>query len=292
MFTCPNGHSSHEADFCDTCGVPIQAAPVTETPAAEAGPGPLGCPNCQTPNVPQALFCEACGYDFMTGTVPDNPWMPPNEGTAPAPAPEIQPLPNQLADQPSPDQAGDPALNRGEQFQAVAPTVFSDQAGEAEPEYPQPSPEIFSAELAPAQADLAPEWVAEVWIDPDWYELQGSPDPLPSAGLPTIVPLTKRSNLIGRVSASKQTYPEVDCDLDTGCSRRHAILSTDGARWWVEDLDSANGTFVGPANGPLPSMPIPRGKVELGANQRIYLGSWTRIVVRKATADELEAFAG
>ena len=135
------------------------------------------------------------------------------------------------------------------------------------------------------------EWVAELWIDPDWYALQGSPDPLPSAGLPDIIPLVKRNNLVGRISASRQIYPEIDCDLDNGCSRRHAMLSTDGVRWWVEDMDSANGTFIGPANGPLPSMPIPRGKVEFGSDQRIYLGSWTRIVIRKATADELEAFA-
>jgi len=28
------------------------------------------CPNCQAPNSPDALFCEACGYDFTTGTLP------------------------------------------------------------------------------------------------------------------------------------------------------------------------------------------------------------------------------
>jgi hypothetical protein len=49
---------------------------------------------------------------------------------------------------------------------------------------------------------------------------------------------------------------------------------------------------VGPAAGPLPAMPIPQGRVELNAGQRIYVGAWTRIVIRKATAEEQEAFAG
>jgi len=128
--------------------------------------------------------------------------------------------------------------------------------------------------------------VAEVWIDPDWYALQGSPDPLPSAGLPDVVGLVQRSNLIGRMSVSRDIYPQIDCELDTGVSRRHAMLSTDWTRWWVEDLDSANGTFVGDATSPLPSMPIPRGRVELTLDQRIYVGAWTRIVIRQATDDE------
>jgi hypothetical protein len=39
-------------------------------------------------------------------------------------------------------------------------------------------------------------------------------------------------------------------------------------------------------------MPIPQGRVELSPGQRIYVGAWTRIVIRKATDDEQAAFAG
>ena len=31
--------------------------------------------------------------------------------------------------------------------------------------------------------------MAEIWIDPDWYADQKSTDPLPSPGLPIVVPL-------------------------------------------------------------------------------------------------------
>ena len=256
MPTCPIGHKTQQTDFCDTCGLPIdpnaEADAPTPTPVpvpvpAAAEPAPesgktLECPNCRTPNLPQALFCEACGYDFETGQVPDNPW-------APAAA--------------------------AEEYLPEAP-VGAEATAEQEP---------AATEREPV-AGRPITWVAELWIDPDWYALQGSPDPLPSASLPDIIPLVEEQNLIGRMSVSRSIFPQIDCELDTGCSRRHALLTTDWTRWWVEDLDSANGTFVGDATGPLPSMPIPRGRVELRPDQRIYLGAWSRIVVRRATDDE------
>jgi pSer/pThr/pTyr-binding forkhead associated (FHA) protein len=132
------------------------------------------------------------------------------------------------------------------------------------------------------------EWVAELWVDPDWYALQGAQEPCPSAGPPEIVPLAGRSLLIGRHSASRNIHPDVDCSADTGVSRRHAQLTTDGQRWWVEDLQSANGTFVGSTGDPLPDAPIdPGNRRELADDDRLYLGAWTRIVIRRATPEEM-----
>ena len=136
------------------------------------------------------------------------------------------------------------------------------------------------------------DWVAEVWIDPAWYEAQESPDPMPSPGLPVVVPLHSKSILIGRTSRSRNIHPQIDCESDSSVSRRQTQLTTDGRRWWVEDLDSANGTFVAPATGPLPSDPIPVGvKHELAADDRIYVGAWTRIVILQATDDEKSSLA-
>jgi len=249
MPTCPAGHQTANTDFCDTCGLPVPAtaAPPADT-AAPAEVKTLQCPNCHAENLPQALFCESCGCDFETNQVPDNLW---------AKSPDAEPSADAA---PAPEQ---PA-----------------------PEQPAPEQPAADAPAAPEAEHVEVNWVAELWIDPDWYELQGSPDPLPSAGLPDIIPLVRPSNLIGRTSVSREIYPQIDCELDTGVSRRHAMLTTDQTRWWVEDLDSANGTFVGDPAGPLPSMPIPRGRVELSSGQRVYVGAWTRIVVRPATDDE------
>ncbi len=107
-------------------------------------------------------------------------------------------------------------------------------------------------EQAPT-APVPPEWVAEVWVDPDWYAEQESDGACPSPGLVVVVPLRARSVLVGRRSQSRSIHPEVDCSDDVGVSRRQAQLTTDGTRWWVEDLQSSNGTYVGPASGPLPT---------------------------------------
>lgn len=131
------------------------------------------------------------------------------------------------------------------------------------------------------------QWVAEIWIDPEWYEAQESTDPMPSPGLPEVIPLQATSVLIGRTSRSRNIDPDIAVEEDTGISRRQAQLTTDGTRWWIEDLDSSNGTFVGPASGPLPETPISVGhKTELEPDDRVYLGAWTRLVVRPATDQE------
>jgi len=159
--------------------------------------------------------------------------------------------------------------------------------GALPPPTPAPGPDLVIPPSPPAPSTGPVRSVAEVWVDPDWYAAQGSDDPCPSAGVPVVVPLRETTNLVGRRSQSRAIFPVIDCSADSGVSRRHAELVTDGQRWWVEDLQSANGTFVGPAGGALPTDPIAAGqRRELGENDRVYVGAWTRIVVRDATPDE------
>ena len=156
---------------------------------------------------------------------------------------------------------------------------------------PPPSSLDLAAPPSATAAPLAPsvplDWVAEVWVDPDWYAEQDSNEPCPSPGLPVVVPLTVRSVLVGRTSKSRGIHPDIDCGADVGVSRRQAQLSTDGTRWWVEDLQSSNGTYVGSAAGPLPTDAlVPGQRRELVEDDRVYVGACTRIVVRRATDAE------
>ncbi|MFC7595491.1 FHA domain-containing protein [Terrabacter sp. GCM10028922] len=297
---CPNGHTSEADDYCDTCGSPIDAsaqpaggasstgaaaAPAAtgssldlDAPGVPAGPGPgdggsgdggpaapsaLVCPNCNTENPDGALFCEACGYDFTTGAMPRDAAGAGEPGSGQAStAPGV----------PSGDVVGG-GVDGGVAAGGVAAGGAAEAGGNG-------------------SGDTSFEWLAEVWVDPDWYQTQEAEDPCPSPGLPTIMPLRHRSVLLGRVSTSKNTHPEIDLSSDPGVSRRHAQLTTDGSRWFVEDLGSSNGTFVGPASGPLPERPIAVGpKTELDDDDRLYVGAWTRVVVRRATSDEVEAYA-
>ncbi len=248
--TCPSGHTSEATDYCDVCGLPIPAGgaagrpdepqPVIQ-PATPDVPQPVvptetTCPNCSAVNPENALFCEACGYDFTTG-------QPPR--------------------QPSP-------LDLGVPVDTDPPTA----------ETPTAVPSI-----APP---LAEAWVAEVWIDPDWYADQDSSDQLPSAGVPVVVPLTTTSILVGRTSRSRNIHPDIDLTTDNGISRRHCQFTTDGKRWWVEDLGSSNGTYVGGPLGQLPTVPLnPGEKKEIAPDERVYLGAWSRIVIRRASPGEV-----
>ncbi|MEK8225162.1 zinc ribbon domain-containing protein [Oerskovia sp. M15] len=84
---CPNGHASESTDYCDVCGEPMASAAVSGAvsagsggaasgapgggSAAAAGGEPITCPHCSFPAASGALFCENCGYDFTTGSLPE-----------------------------------------------------------------------------------------------------------------------------------------------------------------------------------------------------------------------------
>ena len=105
--TCPNGHESEWPDWCSVCGENLggasaSAAPTSDPAQAEsapaspdrsgaAGAGPT-CSNCGEIGHADDAFCEVCGYDFASGTLP--------VVVEPAPAAEATP---EAAAMPAPD---------------------------------------------------------------------------------------------------------------------------------------------------------------------------------------------
>ena len=253
--TCPNGHLSTAEDYCDTCGVPMTGA---SSGAAPAGPSTEPYAAEPAPTDTSAPAATGSGSHTCPNCQTDNV-----EGALFCEA-------------------------CGYDFTTGAMPRGVEPAGSAHSTAPGPSQS--SAQNPPDEPAF--DWVAEIWVDPDWYRTQEAEDPCPSPGLPTIVPLRLKSVLLGRVSVSRNTHPEIELSSDPGVSRRHAQLTTDGTRWFVEDLGSSNGTFVGPASGSLPEQPIPVGpKTELSDDDRLYVGAWTRVVVRRATPEEVDTFA-
>ena len=266
-YTCPDGHSSQSGDYCDVCGAPIGAA--GSAPAAPAAAGPSPAP---------AAPSSSLSLD------PAVPPPLPTAGAAGA-APAARVCPNCSASNPP------GALfceDCGYDFTTgQLPRPLDPPPGAAAPVPADANAVLDAVAATPATSGALVAFVAELWVDPDWYAAQDVTDPCPSAGMPVVVPIRATSVLVGRTSASRNIHPEIDVTADTGVSRRHAQLTTDGQRWWVEDLQSANGTFVGVAGDPLPTTAITPGqRVELPDEGRVYLGAWTRLVVRKASPSE------
>ncbi len=246
---CPQGHTSSTDDFCDVCGAPIESAPAPPVAAA-----------------------------------PSSPPAP-----APSPAPPIPAPPS-----PAPPSSGQKECPNCKAANS-SDALFCEDCGYdfATGQLPPPPATIdpVSGRVVPEAAkpaDLAGvDWVAEIWVDPDWFSHQQAAGACPTSGLPTVVALKGTVALIGRLSRSRNITPEIDCTSDGAISHRHAELIRNGGRWSVKDLGSTNGTYVGSPGGSYPDDPLaPQQPRELADDERIYLGAWTRIVVRKATDAE------
>lgn len=235
------------------------------------------CPNGHESSTDD--FCDVCGAPIEAVKSP-----------APAPAPEAPAssltLPEATA-APGPTQR---CPNCGDENTSDA--LFCEKCG-----YDFTTGQLPSAPAAaPAAAPVpraAADWVAEVWIDPDWFAAQEAEGGCATSGPPNVIPIAGASALIGRRSRTRDITPEIDCTGDGAVSHRHAQLTLDHERWYVEDLGSANGTFVGTPGDALPTTPLtPHQRRELDENERIYIGAWTRIVVRRSTDDEKAGAGG
>ena len=90
------------------------------------------------------------------------------------------------------------------------------------------------------------------------------------------------NNVLGRSTTANVRL------ADREVSRKHSQIDKQGEEYFLKDLGSSNGTFVASAVDPLPKTPIDVGvKHEVGPDDRIYLGSWTRLVIRKAAPGEV-----
>ena len=264
---CPAGHTSHDLEWCDTCGARIGGPPPVSSPDQAQGADPVGpnstgpnaagrasapersapvpCPHCGVSNPADNLFCEACGYDFTTGQAPPVVVLGGAPAAQEAPAPEV-----------------------------------------TAPETPAAS-EVPAASAA-AEGPGAPtsQWLVVVEVSPEWYALKGAlaEQPCPPASTST-VRLTKGVSLVGRSSQSRGIHPEVTLDQDTGVSRRHAQFVIDGNYLSVVDLSSTNGTFL-VDGGDAPSedtQPLDPGvSTAVDDGDQVFVGAWTKLTVRRA----------
>lgn len=277
MYTCPKGHPSHDADYCDECGTPMAATisvrPVTlaERPPAQT------CPQCGTGKV--GRFCEVCGHDFLLAGIAPTTFRPggapsaTSSGTVPAgdPAPAdglvgtVGPAPRTMI----------PAQRAGD----VTPLPWTTGSGTG-----------AAPATVPPEASAGPrQWRLVATSDPAYHAMMqanaepgSTPIPFPAYCPERRFTLSGRQVLIGRRSRTRGIEPEVDLSgppADPAVSHTHALLLFQPATGWaVVDLESANGTYLNDDPDPIAAnLPI-----TLADGDRIHVGAWTTLTVYTA----------
>jgi hypothetical protein len=104
-----------------------------------------------------------------------------------------------------------------------------------------------------------------------WQELKLQGEILASRKKPGILLLAKLAN--GRELKQHFFQSEVtigrdpNCDLpimDEAISAHHARVSYHHSQWWLEDLNSTNGTFIGSSKVTVPTVLIPNDQFRCG----------------------------
>ncbi|GAA5161440.1 FHA domain-containing protein [Ornithinimicrobium tianjinense] len=267
-----------------TSGSRVEPARVVG-PTAEPSADVVECPNCHATVVGGVAFCGACGYDLVTGTAPRSSDTEDDEEEPRRPTALQAAEPHEAYIDPRRD-ADEIELPTSPAEVALDPLDLPRRPDVPPPTPPAPESESLAHEPAqtlPPSRRAPGAWVAEVWVDHVWAAHRDGGQPVPEAGPPVVVPLTADHAVIGRTNIARGLHPDLDAGTDMGVSVRHAQLTSDGEHWWVEDLDTSNGTFVSTVGLPLPEQPIDRGaRVRVDEDDRVYLGGWTRLIVRRA----------
>jgi FHA domain len=297
MAVCPDGHQSGSDDFCEVCGLRItsmsQAQPAgdpwgspSRAPGTAGAAGPAApaswqgargaggdtiadpsCPQCGTGRT--GRFCEGCGLDYTTGRRPDGSLAGgPTAPSPPVPAPTAPYSPTMYSYPEAPVPPAAPASAPP----ATSPRDAQGPASVASPVSQAPPPGVAT-------------WSVLVSADRAYYDkvrAASGPD-AESITFPSYCPerqftLSGGEMRIGRHSTSRGIYPEIDLTgppTDPGVSRLHAVLIAGPAGWSVLDPGSANGTQVNGTDIP------PDEQVPLHEGDRIYLGAWTVLTLRR-----------
>jgi hypothetical protein len=256
----------------------------------------LQCPFCHFDNEDGALFCEQCKSDLASAepafaappaatpatpaaeaphaaeTVPYVPGTVPYlEGLAAEPAPfeaithsdsTAAPMATPMAEFAPVTSESPPAEHEAAREAAAAPGA----AAVSEVTVAEPAAITMPASAIPAPGSLAPAAADAGTLPPD-----AQPRLLVLRGQKRNVeyPIYDGHNFIGRADEKP-----VDIDLEDQeppdriwCSRQHALISLEEHRLTIEDLNSANGTFVNR------SRIYPGQKQPLSVNDVIQIGN-------------------
>lgn len=234
MIVCPNcNHQNPDgAVQCEACYTPL--------------PATTSCSNCGAPVQTDASFCGQCGFDLRANAI--NKGL--EETVAPAPAtvaPTIQSVPNLV----SPDPLVDPdplPMNS-----PVPDPQMPDISLPNEPAPETPAPMTVESEPVAATVTSAPSIVPSASGNSK-TQLQQQMAKLLHVQTKTLIELPQNLSIIHIGKPNDQIPPDVDVSgfpHSEIVSRVHADIRVEGDAYYIEDVGSANGTYIN--HTPLPS---------------------------------------
>ncbi len=202
------------------------------------------CANCGETCNSDDLFCERCGYDFITGSLPSatqDSQSPAAGGIDVNGASDVEVAASLTADMPPVPSLVDPSATS---IPKVKVKVSADEA-------------FFKAMVTEGEVSL--------------------PDPLPPEHE---LELFGEELHIGRTSDNRGVHPNIDIEALTGdpaVSTKHAVLrvALDGSHT-ITDVGSTNGTFVDDFGGEPVTQGIP---IPIGPASVVYVGAWTKLQI-------------
>jgi hypothetical protein len=247
MIKCPFCHFNNEdgALFCEQCKSDLAGA----APVASAEPIPLeampleAMPLEASPVILEATAIEATAMPYeaipvagldATEAIPLEAEPLPAE---PLPAEPVALEPIHPPAAPAPEQVAPPAVTPPPAAAPTPPPTPAPMA--AAPSAPTPAPAQTSAPTPAPAPPAAPSGALPVGAQPRLLVLRGQKRNVE-------YPVYEGLNFIGRADEKP-----VDIDLEdqeppdrVWCSRQHACISFEGDQLAIEDLNSANGTYV------------------------------------------------
>jgi len=228
------------------------------------------CPNGHLSET--ADYCDQCG-------APIERWSPaPSAGATPPAHPSTSPLTTEL--EVSPDTT--PSVPAEPCPDCQTPRVGSDKFCEG-CGYNFATAQSATSALTPSTSGTTGSWEALVEADRDYFERVAAEEvDFPSHCPPRTFVLDQPQIQIGRHSQTRGTQPQIDLSgapEDPAISHLHAVLMRqDDGSYALVDPGSSNGTTLNEDPTPIaPNTPMP-----LADGDRIHLGAWTTLTIRRS----------
>ncbi len=283
MIVCPNcNHQNPEgATQCEACYTPL--------------PATTSCPNCGATVQTDASFCGQCGFKLNVsglsgGGKPFAPSPLPHLQGLETPDPLVEPEPMSISPLPDPEEnptippAPDPGLPLPATIVSQPPNLEEGKAIPPDPApVPPPQPPLASERAASQEPTSSPPPPPAAFSGSGVTRLQVKSVHLRHLQTNTLIELPSDLSVIHVGKPNDQIPPDIDVSgypSSEIVSRIHADIRIEGDAYYIEDVGSANGTYIN-------HIPLPRGnRHRLRTGDRISLGKGDQMTFLFQVLDE------